>query len=418
MTSVAEDSGLMNRVQQLPSTVDFPLLQNVDGNKSFHYLDNAATTQMPGDVIQAVTDCYRHYNAPIHRGLYPLAEQASQRYEAARSTVAQFINASSNEQIVFTHSATESINMVAQGWLRPRLKPGDQVWVTRMEHHANFLPWQRLCRESGASLRIIELSEQGELNWQTTEGLFDKSTALIALTQVSNVLGIENPTHKICQQAAANNIPVLVDAAQAVGHQAVDVTGMQCDFLVFSAHKMYGPAGIGILYGKTERLAEMEPLLLGGGMVDYVGKSESQWADIPARFEAGSPNLAGAIGLAAAINFLQQFGMDRVHQYVSELTQRAYKQLSDIGGVTLYPAANSRCSNILSFNLADIHPHDVAQITGEQGVALRAGHHCCQPLMQYLGVDSTLRVSFALYNHVGDIKALLDALDQAKSIFK
>lgn len=411
----------MGHISSLPGRHDFPLFDQLREGQAeplpLHYLDNAATTQMPRQVIQSMVDFYHRHNASVHRGLYPLAEQASELYENARSTVAQFINTASDDEIIFTRSATESINMVAQGWLRPRLKSGDQVWVSRMEHHANFLPWQKLCHDHGARLRIIELNEQGELDWKNTEGLFDPSTALIALTQVSNVLGISNPTQEICHQANQCNIPVLIDAAQAVGHQSIDVLTLDCDFLAFSAHKMYGPTGIGVLYGKAQRLNEMEPLLLGGGMVDFVGQTDSQWAARPACFEAGSPNLVGAIGLASAVDFLKAADMEQIELYIAELSKQAASALSAIPGIHLYPAGNRNYSGIVSFTLEGIHPHDVAHIAGEHGVAIRAGHHCCQPLMQSLSIDSTLRASFALYNQADDIEALVNAIDQAQKIF-
>jgi cysteine desulfurase / selenocysteine lyase len=396
---------------------DFPLLRDTASGRPLHYLDNAATTHKPAAVIDAISACYREYNAPVHRGLYPLAEEATQRYEQARATLARFIGASSSKELVFTRSTTEAINMVAWGWARPRLTRGDRIWVTRMEHHANLLPWQRVCRERGAELRVIELREDGSLDWQGAEGLFERRSRLIALSQVSNVLGIENPVQALCAAAADAAIPVLVDAAQSVAHCAVDVTALNCDFLAFSAHKMYGPSGIGALYAKAQRLEEMEPLLVGGGMVDRVSVESASWAGCPERFEAGSPNLAGAAGFAAAAGYLAQIGMDRVHAHVSALTRRALDALADIPGLRLMPDRSVDRPAIVSFIVEGIHPHDLAQIAGEQGVALRAGHHCCQPLMQHLGVAGTARASLALYNNVQDIEALLRAIERARRLF-
>lgn len=394
---------------------DFPLLAGA--GESLHYLDNAATTQKPYAVIDAIGDCYRHHYAPVHRGLYPLAEEASHRYEIARRTVAKSIGAP-GDQLIFTRSATESINMVAQRWVCPRLRQGDQIWVTRMEHHANYLPWQALCRETGAQLRIIGLKADGSLDFSTCSSLFGSRTRLIAVTHVSNVLGVINPVKDICMRAAEQGIAVMVDAAQSVGHMPVDVVDLDCDFLAFSAHKMFGPTGIGALYGKTERLAEMEPLLLGGGMVDNVGERDSSWAPYPAKFEAGSQNLADALGFAAAVDWLDDICMTAVHSHVTRLTQYALDTLSRMSGVEIYgPRDAHERGGIVSFNLTNVHPHDVGQVAAEHGVAIRAGHHCCQPLMQHLGVAATARASFAPYNCHDDVDALVDAILAAQAMF-
>ena len=396
---------------------DFPLLSESEAGRSLHYLDNAATTHKPQAVIAAISDCYRECYATVHRGLYPLAEEATRRYEQARETVARFVAAPAANHLLFTRSTTEAINMVAYGWARPRLSPGDRVWVTRMEHHANLLPWQRVCRERGAELRVIELCEDGALDWQDSEDLFDSRTRLIALCHVSNVLGCANPVRAICTRAAAAGIPVLVDSAQSVSHLKVDVGALDCDFLAFSAHKMYGPGGIGALYAKSARLDEMEPLLLGGGMVDEVTLAQASWSAYPARFEAGSPNLADALGFAAAVDYLTQFGQDAVHRHVCALTEQARQAISELPGVRLLPRAGVDGSAIVSFTLDGVHPHDLAQIAGERGVALRAGHHCCQPLMQHLGLTATVRASFAVYNSEDDIDALLGAVVEARRLF-
>ena len=300
---------------------DFPLLHEATLARGLHYLDNAATTQKPRQVIDALSACYSEEYGPIHRALYPLGEAATARYEQSRQTLADFLGAGSADQLVFTRSATEAINLVAAGWALPRLGPGDRVWVSRMEHHANYLPWQRICREQGAELRIIELDDAGQLDLAGTTGLFAPRTRLIALCQVSNVLGLENPVKRLCAEAHAHGIPVLVDAAQSVSHLPIDVADLGCDFLACSAHKTYGPAGIGLLYGRADRLAEMEPRLLGGGMVDEVGEGveASRWAAVPARFEAGSPNLPGAAGFAAAARYLDGLDRERVRRHVAAL---------------------------------------------------------------------------------------------------
>ena len=402
---------------------DFPFLQtqgpvDAKSREPLHYLDNAASTQKPERVIEAISDCYRNHYAPIHRGLYPLAEDASSRYERSRATIASFIGAPRAQQLVFTRSATESINMVARGWMQAHLKPGDQIWVSRLEHHSNFLPWQAICNETGAALRIIEPDEDGTLNIEAcAEELFSERTKLIAITHVSNVLGLINPLAALIQQAKAAGIPVLVDAAQSVGHIPVDVTELDCDFLAFSAHKMFGPSGIGALYAKAEHLQTMEPLLLGGGMVDSVGEIRSEWAEYPEKFEAGSPNLAGVIGFAAAVDYIESIGLGNMHQHVSDLTRQAFAALSALEGVQVYGPGGDQQTGIVSFTVDGIHPHDLGQIAGEQGVAIRAGHHCCQPLMQFLGTAATARASFAPYNTTQDIDALVRAIESAKAIF-
>ena len=418
MLDVVMKNNTADGLQAEKIRADFPLL--VNAGDSLHYLDNAATSQKPNVVIDAIGDCYRHYNAPIHRGLYPLAEKASHHYEMARSTIAKFIGATddNSDRLIFTRSTTESINMVAQGWLRQRLKKGDQVWVTRMEHHANYLPWQALCNENGAQLKIIELKQDGSLDLDNCSGLYDATTKLIAVTQVSNVLGVINPVKEICSKATEQGIAVMVDAAQSVGHIPVDVTDLDCDFLSFSSHKMFGPTGIGALYGKAERLSEMEPLLLGGGMVDSVNESDCTWMPYPAKFEAGSQNMADAVGFAAAVDWINETGMDVMHDHVTDLTQYALDSLSKLNSIEIYGPRNAeQRGGIVSFNLTDVHPHDVGQIAGERGVAIRAGHHCCQPLMQHLGVAATARASFAPYNSHNDIDALVDAIHEAQNMF-
>ena len=398
---------------------DFPLLRDAPLAQGLHYLDNAATTHKPQIVIDAISDCYADYYGPIHRGLYPLAEEATRRYESARERLATFLGAASADELVFTRSATEAINMVASGWARERLQPGDRIWVSRMEHHANYLPWQRICRDRGAELRIIELHEDGSLDLAGAPELFSPRTRLIALCQVSNVLGVENPLRELCVTARAHDIPVLVDAAQGVSHLPLDVSELGCDFLACSAHKMYGPSGIGLLYGRAERLEEMAPLLLGGGMVDQVGEgvADSSWSAVPARFEAGSPNLGGAVAFAAAADYLQDLDRHRVQAHLTMLTMAAAGALAELPGLRLLPPAETPRSAILSFTLDAVHPHDLAQVAGEQGVAIRAGHHCAQPLMRSLGLVATARASFGVYNGMDDVEALVRAVDSARRLF-
>lgn len=394
----------------------FPLLSQAE--PALHYLDNAATTQKPEAVINAVAACYERRYGPVHRGLYQLAERASERYEGARSAVADLIDAPDADQVIFTRGTTESINVVAQGWARGVLAPGDEVWVTAMEHHSNYLPWQAVCRETGARLRVIECNAAGELDFEGAGGLFGDRTRLIALGHVSNVLGVVNPVQSITGRARARGIPVLVDGAQAAGHMPVDVADLGCDFYAFSAHKMYGPSGLGALYVSAVRIGELQPLLLGGGMVEEVGHTESTWLPGPAKFEAGSPNLAGAAGFAAAVSFVREHMLGTAERHVARLAGTAAEGLRAIEGVTCYgPSPESRRSGIVSFNVDGVHPHDVAQIAAEHGVALRAGHHCCQPLMRRLSVPATVRASFAPYNTAGDVGALVDAIRDAKRTF-
>jgi len=393
----------------------FPLLSEPTGRRGLCYLDNAATSHKPRAVLEAIDDCYRHHYGPVHRGLYALAEQATARYEEARAAVARFIGAPSADQLIFTRSATEAINAVATGWAEPRLRPGDQLWVSLLEHHSNFLPWQRVCQRTGAQLRIIELRPDGRLDFASAADLYGPRTRLIALTHVSNVLGTVTPIGEVVEHARAHGIPVLVDAAQSVAHGAVKVAGLGCDFLAFSAHKIGGPTGIGALYSKAEHLDAMEPSLVGGGMVDEVGESRSSWAPYPAKFEAGSPNLAGAIGFAAAVDFLAGIGMERVHDHVQALTQQALRALAAISDVRIYgPVETVGRAGIVAFNLSGVHPHDVAQLLAERGVAIRAGHHCCQPLMRFLGVPATARASFALYNRPDDVDVFIEAIRWAR----
>ncbi len=396
----------------------FPFFTDDGPGRAIHYLDNAATSQKPYSVIDAIADFYKTACGPAHRGLYPLAEEATTRYERSRARLAGFVGAHAADQIVFTRSTTESINMVASGWAHRRLKPGDRIYATRMEHHSNVLPWQRVCRNTGAEIRFIPVGKDGSLDIESDPELFGPRTRLIAVCHVSNVLGTVNPVREMTAEADKRNIPVLVDAAQSAAHFRLDVVELGCDFLALSAHKMYGPTGIGLLYAKPERLEEMEPLLLGGGMVDQVRKTASTWAAVPARFEAGSPNIAGGVGFAAAADFIEQTGIDAIEGHIRELTNHAVQALHGMGGVEIYGSPLSPDhSAIVSFNVAGIHPHDVAQVAGEHGVALRAGHHCCQPLMQDLGVAATVRASFAAYNRFEDIDALVEAIGIARRIF-
>ena len=397
---------------------DFPILQRKVNDNPLAYLDNAATTQKPRQVIEALVRFYEQHNANVHRGVHTLSEEASQLYEDAREKVAAFIRAPSARSIVFTRGTTEAINLVAHSWLRPRLQPGDQILVTRMEHHSNLVPWQMAARQRGASIRYIPLTPEGTLDPEVLERSMNPRTRMLAFCHISNVLGTCNPLEDIIKTAHGHQIPVLVDAAQSVAHCPVDVAAYDCDFLAFSSHKMYGPTGIGVLYGKPHYLEEMEPLTSGGGMIRQVGDEQSTWADFPAKFEAGTPPLAEAVGLAAAIDYLHTIGMDRIELHERELMAYALALLRQTPDVTIYPPLDcNQKTAVLSFNIGDAHPHDVAQILDFEGVAVRAGHHCAQPLMRALGVQATIRLSFSLYNLSSEIDQLAQGLRKVREIF-
>ena len=397
----------------------FPVFGEQAQGQPLRYLDNAATTLKPRAVIEAISDCQSRFNGPVHRGLYALAEQASQHYEAARQRVAQFINAPSAGNIVFTASATQSINLVALAWAQQHIGAGDQIYLTRLEHHSNYLPWQRLCWHRQAHLKLIELNADGSLDLDAAEDLFDPRTKLIALSHASNVTGLLLPVQQICARARAANIPTVVDSAQAVHHQAIDVQALGCDFLAFSGHKIFGPNGIGVLYISPSYLGQMQPLMLGGGMVDSVGAdfASTQFADPPASLEAGSQNLTGAHGLAAAIDFLETTRTKAGSEYLTNLVSAAKQQLHAIPGVELLPCPEDQAGSLFAFNLSGVHPHDVAQVAAESNLALRAGHHCAQPLMQSLGLAASVRASFSFYNDADDIEALVSAVHRARKEF-
>ena len=395
----------------------FPVFSQQARGQPLRYLDNAATTLKPRAVIEAISECQSRFNGPVHRGLYELAEQASQHYEAARQRVAQFINAPSPDNIVFTASATQSINQVA--WAQHNIDAGDRIYLTRLEHHSNYLPWQRLCWQRQAHLKLIELKADGSLALDAAEDLFDPRTKLIALSHASNVTGLLLPVEQICAQARAANIPTVVDSAQAMHHQGIDVQALGCDFLAFSGHKIFGPNGIGVLYVSPNYLGQMQPLMLGGGMVDSVGAdfASTQFAEPPASLEAGSQNLSGAHGLAAAIDFLEAARARAGSEYLTSLVSAAKQQLRAIPGVELLPCPEDQVGSLFSFNLSGVHPHDVAQIAAESNLALRAGHHCAQPLMQSLGIAASVRASFSFYNDADDIEALVSAVHRARQEF-
>lgn len=397
---------------------DFPILSLVrDGGKPLVYLDNAATTQKPSRVIDALRRYYETQNANVHRGIHYLSQVASDRFEAARQGVASFLGARSPSEIVFTRGATEAINLVAQTFGRTVVGHGDEVLVTEMEHHSNFVPWHMLCAERGAILRVAPISDAGELRTDRFANLINKRTKLLAITHVSNVLGTLNPVRELIGAAAREGVAVLVDGAQGVPHLPVDVSALGCDFYVCSGHKMYGPTGVGVLYGRSERLERMPPWQFGGGMIETVTREQVTFASPPARFEAGTPNIAGAIGLHAAIAYLEAVGMPRIAAYEKRLLAHAEAVLRNVRGVRLLGGAGDR-AGIVSFAIDGIHPHDISHFLDEEGIAIRAGHHCAQPLMKRLGVAATARVSLALYNTVEELDALAPALECANKAFK
>ncbi len=397
---------------------DFPILQRRVHGRPLVYLDNAATTQKPHAVIDALVEYYEHYNSNIHRGLHTLAEEATGRYEEARLKVARFINAPGAESIIFTRNATESINLVAQGWGRTHIKAGDEIVLTIMEHHSNFVPWQMLAKETGAVLRFVDIDDEGKLRPEDWQRFVGERTKLVTLTQMSNVLGTINPVREIAALAHRYGALVFVDGAQSVPHMPVDVQDLDCDFLVFSSHKMLGPTGVGVVYARRSILEEMSPFLTGGHMISRVTIDDSTWNDLPWRFEAGTPNIADVIAFGAAIDYLEGIGMRAVRRHEIELTAYALQVLSEIPDVTLYgPKDASIRGAAVSFNLSDLHPHDIGTVLDSYGIAIRAGHHCAQPLMTRLGVVATARASFYLYNTREEVDALAQGVKEAAKFF-
>ncbi|MDQ2070680.1 aminotransferase class V-fold PLP-dependent enzyme [Natronospira bacteriovora] len=394
---------------------DFPILHQTVGDKPLCYLDNAATSQKPRAVIEAVERYYRQDNANIHRGVHTLAERATAAYESARERIAGFLNAAHNEEVVFLRGTTEAINLVAQSWARPRLQPGDEVLITELEHHSNIVPWQLVCEQTGATLRAVEVNEAGELDLDSFEAAIARRPRLFAVGHVSNALGTINPLSHLIQRAHAHGVPVLVDGAQATPHLAVDVQALGCDFYAFSGHKMYGPTGIGALWARRELLEEMPPWQGGGEMIKMVSIDRSIWNDVPHKFEAGTPNIAGAIGLAAAADYIESVGIEAIAAREDELLSHATEALNDLGGIRIIGTSEKKAA-VVSFVVEGVHPHDLGTILDSEGVAIRAGHHCAMPLMEKLGLVATARASMAFYNTKEEIDTLATALQKAKNI--
>ena len=396
---------------------DFPILARKVHGKPLAYLDNAASAQKPRAVIEALDEFYRVHYANVHRGVHILSEEATAAYEGARDKVAAFINAPARCGVIFTRNTTEAINLVAYTWGRANVGPGDRVVVTEMEHHSNLVPWQLLTREVGAELTYVSVTDEGGLDLESLDRLLQGPVKLVAFTHVSNVLGTVNPAREIVVRAHAAGARVLVDAAQSVPHLPVDVRALDCDFLAFSGHKMCGPTGIGVLYGRPGLLKEMEPFLAGGGMIRRVKRTNATWNDLPWKFEAGTSAIAEAVGLGAAVDYLSAVGMDAVWAHEQELATYALERLAEVPGVRVIgPPAGER-SGVVAFTIASIHPHDLAQALDWEGVAIRAGHHCAQPLHERFGLEATARASFYLYNTREEVDRLVEGIKKAQSWF-
>ncbi|MEX1195083.1 MAG: cysteine desulfurase [Dehalococcoidia bacterium] len=398
---------------------DFPILERKVYGKPLVYLDNAATSQKPRQVIEALVDYYERYNSNIHRAVHALGEEATAAYEEAREKVCRFINAPTAESIIFTRNTTEAINLVAYAWGRANIDEGDEIILTQMEHHSNLVPWLQLAKEKGASIRYIEITPEGTLELGPLSSLFTPRTKLLAMPHVSNSLGTINPAGEIVAEARKRGVTTLVDGAQATPHLPVDVQALDADFYAFSSHKMLGPTGIGVLYGRHELLEEMQPFMGGGEMIRKVTFEEATWNDLPWKFEAGTPNIADAIAFGVAIDYLEALGMDNVRRHEIEITAHALDRLRTFDDITLYgPPDPEQRGGVVSFNFGDLHPHDVGTILDRHGVAIRAGHHCTQPLMRCLGISGTARASFYIYNTPEEVEVLVEALKAARDFFK
>ncbi|HEL0022604.1 TPA: cysteine desulfurase [Streptococcus equi subsp. zooepidemicus] len=395
---------------------DFKLLDQCVNDEALVYLDNAATTQKPQAVLETLQAYYQKDNANVHRGVHTLSERATRQYEASRQKVADFIGAKSSKEVIFTRGTTTSLNWVGK-FAEQVLKPGDEVLISIMEHHANILPWQQVCQKTGARL-VYAYLKKGKLDMNDLQSKLGASTKFVSIAHVSNVLGCVNPIQEIARLAHAQGAYLVVDAAQSVPHMTVDVQDLDCDFLAFSGHKLLGPTGIGVLYGKEALLNQMNPVEFGGEMIDFVYEQEATWKPLPWKLEAGTPHIAGAIGLGAAISYLEAIGMDQVHAHEADLVAYTLPRLQAIAGLTVYgPERADERSGVLAFNIDGLHPHDLATALDYEGVAVRAGHHCAQPLHKYLGLHSTVRASFYLYNTREDCDRLIEAILKAKEFF-
>lgn len=394
---------------------DFPLLEN----QNITYLDSGATTQKPIQVIKAVEEFYQKYNANPHRGAYSLSVEATEQYENTRTKIAKFINAKHREEIIFSKNATESLNLIAYSYGLDNLKKDDEVVISIMEHHSNLVPWQKMTKQTGSKLKYMYINENYEITDEEIENKITDKTKIVGITHVSNVLGTINNVKKIIKYAHKKGAVVIVDASQSIPHMKIDVQDLDADFLVFSGHKMLAPLGIGVLYGKREILNKMTPFLMGGDMIEYVYEQDTTFAPLPNKFEAGTQNVEGVIGLGAAIDYIENLGYDKIQEIEHEVISYARQELSKLDYLTLYTTANEENhSSVISFNIKGVHPHDVASILDSEGVCVRSGNHCAQPLMRFLGIDSTCRASFYIYNTKEDVDKLVKALDKAYNMFK
>lgn len=393
----------------------FPILNQEVNGHPLVYLDSAATSQKPIQVIEAVANYYREYNSNVHRGVHTLGTKATDAYEGAREKVRKFINASSMEEIIFTRGTTTAINTVAASYGRANLKAGDEIVISYMEHHSNIIPWQQVAKATGATLKYIPLEEDGSISTEQARATINSNTKIVAIMYVSNVLGSINPVKEIAAIAHQHGAVMLVDGAQSTPHMKVDVQDLDCDFYALSGHKMCAPTGIGALYGKKHLLENMEPIEFGGEMIDFVDLQDSTWKELPWKFEGGTPIIAGAVGLGAAIDFLNEIGMDNIEKHEHEIADYALEQLSAVEGITIYGPKHR--AGLVTFNVDDVHPHDVATVLDVEGIAIRAGHHCAQPLMRWLKVSATARASFYLYNSKEDVDAFVRGLVKTKEYF-
>lgn len=394
---------------------DFPILQN----KEITYLDSGATTQKPIQVIKAVEEFYEKYNANPHRGAYSLSIEATENYENTRKKIAKFINAKHPEEIIFSKNATESLNLLSYSYGMENLKKDDEIVISIMEHHSNLVPWQKVCRVTNAKLNYMYINDEFEISEEEIENKITDKTKIVSITHVSNVLGTINNLEKIIKYAHKKGAIVIVDASQSIPHMKIDVEKLDCDFLIFSGHKMLAPLGIGVLYGKRELLNKMTPFLMGGDMIEYVHEQETTFAPLPNKFEAGTQNIEGVIGLGAAIDYIENIGYDNIQKIEEELLSYATQELSKLDYLEIYKTKNNKNhSGVISFNIKGVHPHDVASILDNLGICIRSGNHCAQPLMRFLGIDSTCRASFYFYNTKADVDKLIEGLNKAYEMFK
>lgn len=397
---------------------DFPVFKRKVNGKPLIYLDNAATTQKPESVIDCIDNYYRKHNSNIHRGVHTLSYESTVMYEEAHKKVADFIGAKDWKEIIFTRNATESINLLAYGWGLHRLKEGDEVLITRMEHHSNIVPWQMLRDLKGIKINVLGVDDDGNLKLDDLAKLLTEKTKLVSIIHASNVLGTINPIQHITREAKKVGALVLIDAAQSVPHLPIDVNNIGCDFLVASGHKMMGPTGVGFIYGREELLEDIEPFMYGGDMIEKVTLEKSTWNELPWKFEAGTPNIAGGIGLGAAVDYLDKVGLENIYDHEEGLLNYALEKMSEFDWIKVYGhGAKTESVGVISFNVEDVHPHDVAGMLDEQGIAVRSGHHCAQPLMQQLSMDYTARVSFYLYNTKEEIDLCINTLKKVKKLF-